>query len=51
MAITKEQIEARKAQLQASIEKKQADLNAMAGALQDCNFWLAQLEQPEGEKK
>lgn len=51
MLITKEQIEARKAQLQASIERAQADLNAKAGALQDCNFWLAQLEKPEDEKK
>lgn len=47
MVITKEQIEARKKALLSSIEKKQADVNAMLGALQDCEYWLTQLNQPD----
>ena len=35
--ITKEQIEQRKAELM-------ADYHALAGAIQDCDYWLEQLE-------
>lgn len=40
MTITKEVIEARKAQLQ-------ADFNALYGAIQDCDHWLKKLEEEE----
>ncbi len=40
--ITKEAILIRKQALQ-------ADLNAIAGALQDCDYWLAQLAEPVEE--
>lgn len=42
--ITKEQIQARAAQLQRQAERLQNDLNATLGALQDCNYWLEQLD-------
>lgn len=40
MAITKDDVLERKRQLQ-------ADLNAIAGALQDCDFWLHKLDEAE----
>lgn len=49
MAITKEQIQARSVQLQKQAEKLQNDLNATLGALQDCNYWLSQIEADEAE--
>ena len=51
MVITKELIQLRSAQLQKQAEKLQSDLNATIGAIQDCNFWLAQLDKSEEEKK
>lgn len=44
MPVTKEAIEARSLQLQRQAEKLQNDLNATLGALQDCNYWMAQLK-------
>jgi hypothetical protein len=45
--MTKEQIEQRKAELLATREQLQANLNAVAGAIQDCDYWLAQLAAEE----
>ena len=49
--MTKELIEKRIADLTAEAEKFQANLNAIAGAIQDCKWWLNQLgpkiEKPE----
>jgi hypothetical protein len=43
----KEQIESRKKVLEASRDQLIANLNIINGAIQDCDFWLAQLEQLE----
>lgn len=40
MTITREDIEGRKKSIM-------ADMNAMAGALQDCDYWLKQLDYEE----
>jgi len=47
MVITAEQIEARKGALLKRMDQLRADTNATVGALQDCEYWLAQLHQPE----
>jgi hypothetical protein len=38
--LTREIVEERKAQLQ-------ADLNAIAGAMQDCDYWLHEIDEAE----
>ena len=40
----KGRILARLAELEAQAEKLKADLNAVGGAIQDCQFWLAELD-------
>ena len=47
MAIDKETIEARIAELIKREQALRADLNAVIGAIQDCNYWKAALEKPE----
>jgi hypothetical protein len=47
MKITKDQIQTRIRALQQQAEKLQNNLNATLGAIQDCNFWLAQLAVEE----
>ena len=47
MFITKEMLEARRKELIAQFEKLSADRNATLGALQDCEYWLAQYGKPE----
>lgn len=50
MDVTREQIEQRKAILQNDLQQAQANLYAIQGAIQDCDYWLAQLEaQPVQE--
>ena len=49
--ITKEMIEARKTELAQSIEQKRAEMNALVGAVQDCNFWLAQIAEQEAKEQ
>ena len=41
MSITRKDIEERKASLM-------ADLNAIGGALQDCDYWLGKLDEDNG---
>ena len=43
----KEKIEARIAELQQSLKQLEANGNAMLGAIEECKYWLAQLEQAE----
>jgi outer membrane murein-binding lipoprotein Lpp len=57
MEITRESVEQRRLELQSDIETllaQQASLtnkiNAFHGAVQDCDFWLAQIEAPEPAK-
>jgi hypothetical protein len=50
--MTKEQLEKRKADLIASLEQQKANLHATDGAIQECDYWLAQLDvKPEEPKK
>jgi hypothetical protein len=46
--MTKESIEQRKVELQKQLEQIQATGNAVVGAIQDCDYWLSQLEIKEG---
>jgi hypothetical protein len=48
--ITKEQIEERKARLQADMQKVLQASYELNGALQDCDYWLEQLEDSDDEK-
>ena len=41
--MSKEQIEARKAALEAQRDQMLASLNATIGAINECDYWLAQL--------
>ena len=47
--ISKEIIEKRKADLIQGMEQKRAEMNAMVGAIQDCDYWISQLEHEEEE--
>jgi hypothetical protein len=47
VAITKEMVETRKADLIKGMEQKRAELNALVGALQDCEYWLSQIVEEE----
>ena len=51
MQITKEMLEARLTQLRAGLAKAQADVNATSGAIEDCEYWLAEIsrEKPQDE--
>jgi hypothetical protein len=49
MQITREKLEARRKMLSEQFEKLSADRNATLGALQDCNYWIAQLDAPESQ--
>ena len=45
--MTKEQILARIEELKAQAEQLKANLNAVGGAIQDCEYWLEQINEPE----
>jgi hypothetical protein len=40
MSITQSAVEARLADLRAQFKRQEADLNAVGGAIQDCEYWL-----------
>lgn len=46
--ITREAIERRLAELRDELDKAVARVNALGGAIQDCEYWLEQ-EQDDGE--
>jgi prefoldin subunit 5 len=48
--MTAEKIRARIAQLKAQLEALAANVNSTAGALQDCQHWLEEIEKEEAEK-
>lgn len=48
--ITKATIDNRRAVLQADADKVAAHLNALHGALQDCDWFLAELEREESKE-
>lgn len=45
--MTKEAIKKRLAELQKELEQINANGNAVMGAIQDCQYWLAQLDVEE----
>jgi 3-phenylpropionate/cinnamic acid dioxygenase small subunit len=47
MAITREMLQARLADLRAGHAKAAADMNATAGAIQDCEYWLAEINKSD----
>lgn len=47
MEITKEAIEKRKEQLQADYQQAIGTVQAIGGAIQDCDYWLKLLETQE----
>jgi len=47
--MNKEAIEKRMAELQASLKQVEANGNALLGAISECQYWLAQIEQAENE--
>ncbi len=48
--ITKEDIETRKSQLQSELEQARNTMNALHGAIQDCDYWLEQLDEESNEQ-
>lgn len=51
MLLTKETIEKRIATLRKNLEQVTAQGNGIVGAIQDCEHWLAILDQPEPAKQ
>lgn len=50
--IIREAIEARLADLKAQRDQLIANINACGGAIQDCEYWLSQLDAPaQGDEK
>jgi hypothetical protein len=47
--ITLEMVATRKAALLKELEQTRANTNAIVGALQDCEYWLAQLQEQKEE--
>jgi len=50
MPITAEEIKARQAELQRQYNQMRADLIALDGAIQDCEYWLSRAAQLEAPK-
>lgn len=51
MDITREQLLERRAALAAGLDRLRAEFARTDGALQECDFWLARLEQPESDER
>jgi hypothetical protein len=51
MSITRETIEKRMESLEAERTQLIAKIQAITGALQDCAFWLAQVEETKNTKE
>ena len=47
--MTKEEIQARIQQLMEIGKQTETQIHAINGALQECNYWLAQLEKQDNE--
>jgi len=47
--MTVEEIEKRKTELKAQLDQLLANASALQGAIQDCDYWLAVLEEESGE--
>jgi hypothetical protein len=46
MVVSKEAINSRVAELVKKEQELRSELNAVIGAIQDCGYWLAQLDKP-----
>ena len=51
MEITKEKIQERLQTLKTNVEQLQGHINALGGAVQDCEYWLSVLDQLEPEQE
>jgi hypothetical protein len=49
--MNREKLEKRKAALIAALDKLKADLIATDGAIQECDYWLKQIEAEEEKAK
>ena len=49
VCVNKEQLEARRAELQQGLEQQQRNAIATHGAIQECDYWIAQLEGVKDE--
>lgn len=47
----KAKIDQRKADLQKQYDQKMADLQALSGAIQDCEYWLEEIKKEASEKQ
>lgn len=47
--MSKEAIEKRLAELQKELDQVQANGNALIGAIQDCQYWLSEIEKKEAK--
>ncbi len=45
--VTKDSVVARKAELEQQRQNVIGNLNAIAGALQDCDYWIQKFDEPE----
>jgi vacuolar-type H+-ATPase subunit E/Vma4 len=43
----KEEVEKRMVELQNALKRVEAQGNALVGAIQECEYWLKKLEEPE----
>lgn len=51
MDITKEKIDERLKVLKTNLQQLEAHVQALNGAVQDCEYWLDVLNQPEPEQE
>ena len=49
--MSREQIEKRKAELEAVLEEQKMNASATMGAIQDCDYWLTVLDAEEAPKE
>jgi prefoldin subunit 5 len=47
--MTEDTLKERMAALEAQRRQMEANLNAIAGAMQECQFWLSKLKTPENQ--
>jgi hypothetical protein len=47
MVITKDSINSRAAELGKREQELRSELSAVIGAIQDCGYWLAQVDKPD----
>lgn len=47
----KEKINARLAELEKARQQTLANLNAIIGAIQECNYWLAEADKPQDKEE